>query len=177
MRALSIEAAGSWGGEAVDVVRLDFDDRHRRRMLLTGEGGLEVLLDLAEVPSLQEGDALLLEDGRRVRVACADEALMELRAEGAERLARLAWHLGNRHLPTEIGDGVIRLRIDHVIEDMLVRLGAEVRHVQRPFHPEGGAYGHGRTHGHEHHQHGPDHDHDHDHGHGHSHDAGHDHVP
>ncbi len=150
----------------VDVVRLDFEHRHRRRLVLTGEGGLAFLLDLPEVPSLAEGDALELEDGRLVRVHCADEALLEVDAPDPRTLARLAWHLGNRHLPTEIGPGRLRIRADHVIEDMLRRLGATVRPLQAPFHPEGGAYGHGRTHGH---------DHTHGHGHGHGHGSDHDH--
>ena len=129
---------------------LDFDARHRRRTLVVTEAGREVLLDLAEVPSLREGDALVLQDGGRVRVRCAEEALLEVRPGVAVSLPRLAWHLGNRHLPTEIGADALWLREDHVIEDMLGKLGAEVRHVRRAFHPEGGAYGHGRTHGHDH---------------------------
>jgi urease accessory protein len=125
----------------------------------TGEGGLAFLLDLPEVPSVAEGDAPELDDGRLVRVPCADEALLEVDAEDARTLARLAWYLGNRHLPTEIGPGRLRIRADHVIEDMLRRLGATVRPLQAPFHPEGGACGHGRTHGQAHaHEHGHDHD-------------------
>lgn len=173
MKALAVLPAAEVVRAALDTVRLDFDERHRRRFLLTTEAGREVLLDLPEVPSLAEGDGLLLEDGGVITVRCADEALLEVRAETPRVLARLAWHLGNRHLPTEIADGVIRLREDHVIEDMLQRLGAQVRHVRAPFHPEGGAYGHGRTHGHAHHEH--EGAHDHDHGPGHSHDHDHEH--
>jgi urease accessory protein len=143
----------------VDTVRLDFEARHRRRFLLTTESGRDVLLDLAEVPSLEEGDALVLESGERIGVRCAEEALVEVRPGPGIGLPRLAWHLGNRHLPTEIGADALWIREDHVIEDMLARLGAAVRHVHRAFRPEGGAYGHGRTHGHDH-----GHDHDHDHG-------------
>ena len=164
-RAVRVRPAAA--APAADRVRLDFEHRHRRRLVLTGEGGLAFLLDLAEVPSLGEGDALELEDGRLVRVHCADEALLEVDADDARTLARLAWHLGNRHLPTEIGPGRLRIRADHVIEDMLRRLGATVRPLHAPFHPEGGAYGHGRTRGHEHGQdlgHGPAHGHGHDHG-------------
>mgnify|MGYP006281916007 CR=1 FL=1 len=153
-RAIRIEADAPEGS---DEVRLDFDARHRRRFLLTTESGREVLLDLPEVPSLREGDALVLETGERVLVRCAGEALLEVRPGPAVSLARLAWHLGNRHLPTELGADALWIREDHVIEDMLGRLGAEVRAVHRPFQPEGGAYGHGRTHGHDH---GP-HDHAH----------------
>ena len=94
---------------------------------------------------------------------------MEVRAGDAAQLARIAWHLGNRHLPAEIGDGVIRIRPDHVIEAMLVRLGAQVVHVDAPFQPEGGAYAGERPQGHQHHSH------DHHHGHNHSHSHDHDH--
>ena len=80
----------------------------------------------------------------------AAQKLVAITAENPLRLARLAWHLGNRHLPTEIGVDALWIREDHVIEDMLKRLGAHVRAVRRPFRPEGGAYGHGRTHGHDH---------------------------
>ncbi len=170
-RATRVIPAGEWSGEAADAVRLDFDDRHRRRLRLCARGGLAFLLDLADVPTLREGDGLALDDGRIVAVNCADEALLEVHAQDAKALARLAWHLGNRHLPTQLGDGVIHVREDHVIEAMLVQLGARVRHVRAPFHPEGGAYGPGRTHGHRHH----DHDHDHDHGHGQGHQHGHAH--
>ena len=162
-RAARAIPAAQVAAAPVDVVRLDFEHRHRRRLVLTGEGGLAFLLDLPAVPSLGEGDALELDDGRLVRVHCADEALLEVDAEDARTLARLAWHLGNRHLPTEIGSGRLRIRADHVIEDMLRRLAATVRALQAPFHPEGGAYGHGRTHGHAH---------GHDHAQGHGHDPG-----
>jgi urease accessory protein len=143
-------AVSTTTGGCDDEVFLDFEARHRRRFLLTTVSGREVLLDLPEVPSLQEGDELVLEDGGRIRVRCAEEALLEVRPKTAGDLPRLAWHLGNRHLPTEIGTDALWLREDHVIEDMLGRLGADVVHVRRPFHPEGGAYGHGRTHGHDH---------------------------
>ncbi len=149
-RAIAVKPAGSWSGSALDAVELDFDARHRRRIRLAGRNGLEFLLDLPSVPSLREGDALELEKGELVEVHCAPESLLEVRAHDALILARLAWHLGNRHLPTEIAAGVLRIRADHVIADMLRGLGAEVHAVERPFHPEGGAYGHGRTHGHGH---------------------------
>ena len=91
----------------------------------------------------------MLEDGALVAVEAAAEPLAEVTAEPAA-LARLAWHVGNRHTPAEIGDGRLLIQRDHVIEDMLAKLGAAVRHVRAPFRPEGGAYGHGRTHGHHH---------------------------
>lgn len=159
-RAIAARQAGDWDGPVRDAVELDFDTRHRRRIRLTGEAGLDFLLDLPEVPDLREGDGLELESGDFVAVRCAAESLLEVCAADAISLARLAWHLGNRHLPTEIGEDVLRIRSDHVIADMLRGLGAAVREVQRPFHPEGGAYGKGRTHGHDHsHEHSHAHDH------------------
>lgn len=173
LRADQVLAPGEWTGPPDDTVCLDYDHRHRRRIRLTGEGGQPFLLDLAEVPSLAEGDALRLSDGRVVAVRCAEEALLEVAATDARTLARLAWHLGNRHLPTQIGEGFLRLREDHVIERMLRGLGAQVRAVRAPFHPEGGAYGRGRVHGHDQgrgHSHGHDHGHAHHHAHHHAHD-------
>lgn len=168
LRATALRRKGLWSGPAVDTVVLDFDRRHRRRMSMTGTGGFTFLMDLAEAVALADGDALQLEDGRLVAVRAANEALMEVTCDDAAHLVRVAWHLGNRHLPTELLGDRLRIRRDHVIEDMLVRLGARVTHVSVPFNPEGGAYGHGRTHGH-------DHGHSHDHGHGHHHHGDHSH--
>jgi urease accessory protein len=150
---------------ADDSVLLDFDARHRRRMMLTTMSGEALLLDLPETVALADGDRLVTEDGRHVRVVARPEALMEVSATDPARLVRLAWHVGNRHLPTEIAGPLLYLRHDHVIAAMLEQLGATVRFIDRPFNPEGGAYGHGRTHGHDHHDHG--HDHHRDHGHHH----------
>ena len=167
LRATEIVAAGTWKGDPVDVVRLDYDRRTRRRIALTGKGGLAFLLDLAKTPALRAGDGIRLEDGRIVAVEAAPEALIEITCADGPQLARVAWHLGNRHLATEIGAAAIHIRDDHVIADMVRGLGARVRPVQRPFNPEGGAYGHGtvqehgHSHGHSHtHSHGP-HDHHH----------------
>lgn len=164
-RAIAVREAGHWDGPVRDSVELDFDARHRRRIRLTAEAGFEFLLDLPEVPSLREGDGLELETGDFVVVRCAVESLLEARAGDAIGLARLAWHLGNRHLPTEISSDVLRIRSDHVIADMLRGLGADVREVRLPFHPEGGAYGKGRTHGHDHSHESHDHEHSHAHDH------------
>jgi len=154
---------------AVDSVLLDFDGRHRRRIALVTEGGEDLLLDLAETVALADGDRLVTEDGRQIRVVARPEALMEVTATDPVRLARLAWHIGNRHLPTEIAGTTLYLRHDHVIAAMLEQLGATVQFVDRAFNPEGGAYGHGRTHGHDH-GHGHGHSHDHGDGHHHNHD-------
>ena len=136
-------------------MRLDYDRRTRRRIALTGSGGLAFLLDLAKAPVLRAGDGIRLEDGRIVAVEAAPERLLEIACADERALARIAWHLGNRHLATEIGERTIHIRDDHVIADMVRGLGAAVRTVERPFNPEGGAYGHGAVHGHSHgHEHG-----------------------
>ena len=107
-------------------------------------------------------------------LAAAPEPLLEIRCRDAHHLVRVAWHLGNRHLPTQIFEDRLRIRVDHVIEDLARKLGAEVARIEAPFDPEGGAYGHGRTHGHDH-GHSHSHSHDHGHAHGHSHDPVHGH--
>lgn len=149
-RAAQVMTAGHWSGPAVDTVVLDHDNRHRRRLAMTGEGGLAFLLDLAEATTLRDGDGLRLEDGRIVAVKAAAEPLAEIGATDPAHLVRIAWHLGNRHLPTQLLGERLLIRRDHVIEAMLVGLGATVTHVEAPFDPEGGAYGHGETHGHSH---------------------------
>lgn len=169
-RATVIIPAGAFTpGAAADSVTLDFDDRFRRRKRLETEAGRAVLLDLAEAQVMRDGDALALDDGTLVLVRAAPEALLEVRGRDAGHLLRLAWHLGNRHLPAELQESRILIRQDHVIERMLAGLGAATAKVQAPFNPEGGAYGEhnhdpGQGHGHHH-----DHDHGHDHGHGHHH--------
>ncbi len=134
--------------EVVDKVTLDLDARRKRRQTLICDGGLQVLIDLPAVPTLRDGDGFRLEDGRIIRIKAAPEALLEVRPSATD-LGRIAWHLGNRHLPVQfIGEG-IRLRADHVIEDMLEKLGADTCRIEAPFDPEGGAYGHGHTHAHD----------------------------
>ena len=177
LRATEIVRAGLWNARPADTVRLDYDHRTRRRIALTGEGGLSFLLDLAKTPVLVAGDGLRLEDGRIVAVETAPERLLEIACRDERALARIAWHLGNRHLATEIGTRTVHIRDDHVIADMARGLGAEVRTVERPFNPEGGAYGQGAVAGQGHgHHHGDGHHHHHHHdGHGHSHHHDHDH--
>lgn len=166
LRATEVKPAGSWEARAArDCVVLEFDARHRRRIVMRGEAGLDFLLDLPQAVALSDGDALLLEDGGLVGVKAAPERLIEVRAGDGLPLVRIAWHLGNRHLPTQILADTLRIREDHVILDMLRKMGARTRLIEAPFHPEGGAYGHGRTHGHDHghhhaHAHGSHHHHD-----------------
>jgi urease accessory protein len=161
-RAQFVLAAGTWPAhEEIGTVTLAWDERHRRRIRLSLDGDVgDVLLDLKQTARLGEGDGLLLEDGGIVRVIAAPEPLLAVRA-GGTTLARLAYHLGNRHLPVQIGDAVLLIRRDHVIEEMLHGLGAAVEEVELPFIPEPGAYGGGHSH---------DHDHDHDDPHEHHHD-------
>jgi urease accessory protein len=162
-RATQVLPAGGWvERSARHVVTLDFDDRFRRRKRYVAEDGFAFLLDLEGAVALRQGDGLLLEGGGVVLVRAAPEPLVEVRAEDAGRLMRLAWHLGNRHLPTEIQPDRLLIRDDHVIVAMLRGLGAAVRQVEAPFNPEGGAYGeHNRQPGHHHHHHGDGHDHHH----------------
>jgi urease accessory protein len=140
LRALQIVPAGQWRGPPADIVRLDYDRRTRRRLRLVGRGGLAFLLDLPRTPVLAQGDGLILEDGRMVGVEAAAERLLEIACGDARALSRVAWHLGNRHLPCEIGEGALLIREDHVIAAMARGLGADVRELERPFNPEAGAY-------------------------------------
>jgi urease accessory protein UreF/urease accessory protein UreE len=170
LRADKVIPAGQWTGAPADTVVLDFDERYRRRVAMIGVGGLAFLLDLAEAAMLRGGDGLSLEDGRIVEVVAAPEPLAELRANDALALARLAWHLGNRHLPTEILPKALRVRRDPVVAAMAEGLGARVIALEAPFNPEGGAYvkaekGAAARH---------DHDHHHDHRRDYAHDRGHD---
>lgn len=165
IRAIAVQRAGQWPGEADDTVVLDFDDRHRRRVAMKGTKGLEFLLDLPEAVALRGGDALVLEDGRRVEVVAAPEPLLEIRGSDPLHMNRIAWHLGNRHLPTQILARAVRIRRDHVIAEMAAGLGARVIEIEAPFDPEGGAYDGAGAHAHGGHGHSHAHEHDHEHGH------------
>lgn len=135
------------------TVTLTYDERFLRRKTLTTDSGERFLVDLAQTTSVGAQDAFVLNDGRKVLVQPAAEPLMEVTGD----LPRLAWHIGNRHTPAQIETARILIQSDHVLADMLAKLGARTRAVTEPFTPEGGAYGHGRTHGHDHsHQHGPE---------------------
>ena len=186
IRATQVLGQYRWTEAPADTIVLDFDDRHRRRMAMTGTRGLEFLLDLENAVALRGGDALVLEDGRLIEVVAAAEPLVEIRGADPLHLVRIAWHLGNRHLPTQIMGKGLRIRRDHVIEEMVKGLGARVIEIEAPFDPEGGAYAaahaaHDHDHGHTGHDHAHDHHHDHaqhhhDHHHHHGdHDHHHDH--
>ena len=149
--------AGHWPKErAAGSVTLDFEARHRRRIRLTTDQGEDVLLDLPKAVAMANGDGLQLDDGRLLKVQAAAELIVEVRHNDPNQLMRLAWHLGNRHLPTEIRNQVLRIRPDHVIENMLHHFEADLVEVHAPFQPECGAYsgnGHHRDHDHAGHQH------------------------
>jgi len=180
-------------------LKLPFELRQKSRLRATLVSGEEVGLLLPRGEVLRGGDLVTASDGRVIEVLAAPEKLLHVACASATDLAKAAYHLGNRHVPVQVGDGFLRLAADHVLEEMLKKLGAKVSHVEAPFEPEAGAYagghhqhdemGHGGKihdhhddHGHDHehkhgHEHGRDHnhDHDHDHEHGHRHDHGHKH--
>jgi urease accessory protein len=160
MRAIAVKAVATWSGRAADSIVLDFDDRHRRRMAMTATKGLAFLLDLPAAASLRGGDALVLEDGRLVEVVAASEPLLEIHCSDPLHLARVAWHLGNRHVPAQMLGRSVRIRRDHVLAEMAGQLGARVVEIESPFDPEGGAYAapaddsHPQAHDHHRHGHG-----------------------
>jgi urease accessory protein len=173
IRATRVLPHHRWDQAAADTVVLGFDDRHRRRMAMIATRGLKFLLDLENAVVLRGGDALVLEDGRLIEVVAAPEPLAEIRGLDPQHLVRVAWHLGNRHLPTQIMAKGLRIRRDHVIEAMVKGLGARVIEIEAPFDPEGGAYaggGHAAHDHHDHHHHDEGCDHEHHHGHSHAHD-------
>ena len=167
-RATKVRAAGSFDAtSAVDRVVLDADERHRRRIALTGERGTKFLLDLEHATALKDGDGLLLDDGAIVLVAGKSESLVEIAAKSPPDLARLAWHLGNRHTQVQIFGDKLRIRRDHVLESMIVGLGGKLTPIEAPFDPESGAHAHApAAHAHDHdraHERGraaADHEHD-----------------
>jgi urease accessory protein len=176
IRANFISPKGAWQATPADTIVLDYEGRHRRRVTMTGTHGVEFLLDLPEAVALRGGDALILEDGRLVEIIAAPEELAEVRCADPRQLARVAYHIGNRHVQAEILANRIRIRRDHVLEDMVRGLGAKVAHIEAPFEPDTGAYepaqeAHGHSHAaHAHKSHAHKHDdHDHDHGHDHKH--------
>src|SRR5258706_10783297 len=157
----------------VDVrgqLKLPFESRQKSRLKTKLVSGEEVGLILPRGEILRGGDLVTASDGRVIEVVAQDEKLLHVETK---ELAKAAYHLGNRHVPVEVGEGYLRISEDHVLEEMLKTLGAKLSHVEAPFEPEAGAYAGGHHqhdemgHGgkiHDHHDH--DHDHDHDHGHG-----------
>ena len=159
MRGSVILPAGSWDeSRESDCIVADHDQRHRRRILLRTESGHDLLLDLAHTQHLRDGDAIACDDGRLVRIVSLPERLLEITADSPHALLRLAWHLGNRHLPVAISAGSLLIREDHVIADMVRGLGGFARETLAPFDPETGAYDAALAaphhHGHSHDDHG-----------------------
>jgi len=151
---------------ASDTITLDREARYRRRIAMETDRGHAFLLDLAEATYLAHGDALELSNGTLVKVLAAPEDLLEIHAPDVASLARIAWHIGNRHTPAEITANAIYIKPDHVLAEMVAGLGGHIHPVRRPFEPEGGAYG-GKgpllaAHHHHNHGHGS-HDHTHHH--------------
>ncbi|MGA4285356.1 urease accessory protein UreE [Ralstonia nicotianae] len=170
---------------------LPFLARSRSRLRATLDDGREVAVVLPRGTVMRGGDVLVAEDGTLVEVQAAPEQVLRVTSDSRLALMRAAYHLGNRHTPVQVAADALQLEADPVLEDMLVRLGVAVTHVQAPFEPEAGAYGGGHRHGHdttfeedyaaaqalyrEHHGHSHDHGCDHSHSHSHSHDHDHDH--
>jgi urease accessory protein len=166
-RVSTIASAGTWNAAtAVDRVTLDADDRQRRRIVLTGEKGTQVLLDFDKPITLRDGDGLALEDGSMVLVSGMPEPLAEIEAGSPREFVRLAWHLGNRHTDVQIVGDRIRIRRDHVLEEMLRGLGAGVTVVEAPFDPQATVAHtqdhHHHDHAHHHHHRGHHHGNDHE---------------
>ena len=140
-RAIAVHARGHWPQEqAVDRVTLAFLDRHRRRIRLVAASGEAFLLDLPRAQRLANGDGLELDDGAYVRVEAAPEKVIEIGAPDRETLLRIAWHLGNRHLPLQVAGDKLRIRDDHVVAEMVIGLGGQIVRLDAPFDPEIGAY-------------------------------------
>ena len=149
-RAIAVHTRGHWPDEAaVDTVTLPYLDRHRRRIRLVADSGAPFLLDLPRAQHLTEGDGLEFDNGSYIRVSAAAEPVIEIAADSPGDLLRIAWHIGNRHLPLQVADGRLRLRADHVIAAMVQGLGGHVSWCTAPFDPEIGAYA-GTAHGHDH---------------------------
>lgn len=185
IRATEVLPSGHWDrASETDTIELAHDGRHRRRIAMRGERDTVFMLDLAHAATLHDGDGLKLQDGRVVRVIAAPEPVAEITARDPRDLARIAWHLGSRHVAVQVLADRIRIGRDDAVEELVAGLGGEVARTDAPFDPEGGgeaahAHGHHTHHHHDHshhhhdHDHGENcgcgHDHSHDHGHGHSH--------
>ena len=149
-RAIAVRPRGRWPADRmVDTVTLGFLDRHRRRIRLVGDSGVAFLLDLPRPQHFADGDGLELDMGGYVRVCAAAEAVLEITAASRASLLRIAWHLGNRHLPVQVVEDRLRLREDHVISEMVIGLGGRVSRLDAPFDPEFGAYAIAHQHEHE----------------------------
>ena len=158
---VALKIVASTGASSKDSCTLTYEERFLRRRVLHTDTGEAFLVDLAHTTSLDHGQAFELPDGRQIGIQAAQEPLMQITAAN---LLPLVWHIGNRHCPAQIEEDRVLVQPDHVIRALMERLGATVEDVCAPFTPEGGAYGHGRTHRHSHgdaHGHSTTHSHDH----------------
>jgi len=142
IRATHLTKTSSHSQQSGDEIELEFDLRHRRRLVLTSKSGLRFLLDLKKATALMDGDELALDNGGTVTVRAKPERVAEISANSPQHLVQIAWHLGNRHLPTQILPNCLRILDDHVIVELARGLGARVKICKAPFQPEGGAYKH-----------------------------------
>ena len=153
-RAVAVHPRGQWPEDRmVDAVTLAFLDRHRRRIRLVSDSGSAFLLDLPHAQHLADGDGLALDGGGYIRVCAAAEPVLEIETADRASLLRIAWHLGNRHLPLQVVGDRLRIREDHVIAGMVSGLGGRITRREAAFDPEFGAYAgpeHGHHAGHEH---------------------------
>lgn len=149
-KAIAFKRAGSFNTAPIGSITLEHDARQIRRKLLTMDKGDDVLVDLPATTALEEGDALVMEDGGLITIHAANEQLFEITANSPEHLSQLCWHIGNRHLPAQIEQNRILIQSDHVIRDMLIGLGAKVIDITAPFIPQRGAYHSHGDHGHHH---------------------------
>jgi len=162
--------------EVRGILKLPFEARQKSRLRTKLVSGEEVGLLLPRGEILRGGDLVTASDGRVIEVVAEPEKLLHVECRTAADLAKAAYHLGNRHVPVQVGEGFLRLAADHVLEEMLKNLGANVSGLEAPFEPEAGAYAGGHHHQHDEMGHGGkihDHFHDHDHDHGHDHDRHH----
>jgi len=168
LRVVRVVSSAAATARRVDSVILNSQQRRLQTGRLTGVNGTTIGAMLPEPVLLRNGDALELDDGTIVDVVIEPEPLVEIRASDLTHLARLAWHLGDRHVPVQIFPNRLRMRPDHTLEAMLKGLGARLAPIEAPFDPEGGAYAHHAHPHHHHHNHDDSHDHhhhDHDHQH------------
>jgi len=156
-------------------LELPFDSRQKSRLRAKLASGEEVALMLPRGEILRGGDLVTASDGRVIEVVSQVEKVLHVETKTPQDLVRAAYHLGNRHVAVQVGESFLRIAEDHVLEEMLIKLGAKVSHVEAAFEPEAGAYAGGHQHQHDEMGHGGkihefgDHEHDHDHHHHHDH--------